>query len=257
MDALHRAVLRIVTVIDEHEVGAIALLLELLGHARAARDPFPLEGMAAEEEQEEHDGEREPVAQLVGGAARHDLRGHVARLPEDAGRLALGAHVVVVADEDVARVRVDEEVAVVEVLVAEAAEVQHPEPLADLHRRGQHRPERPEPDLREEEVPEFIVALGAQAHDVAAAALLILHGEVLRPEERVRGRPVEDVVLEVPAERLGEGLQVPLERHPLPVHLHKVDDALSPAAEYLNYCRASPVSEVNFLVCPEFHSPFF
>ena len=104
------------------------------------------------EEHEEDDGQRIAVAVLVGYAPGHYFGCHIAGFTHDAGLLALGHHIVIVADENVSCFRIDEEVAIVQVLIAVTETVEHHEAIAYLHSSVQHRVETGKLDFRHQEV---------------------------------------------------------------------------------------------------------
>ena len=76
--------------------------------------------MVAVEQEEEDDSEREAIALGIGQRTCHDLGRHVAGLACNAEVSTVEDDIVVVADKDIAYIGVDEEVAIVEVLVAQS-----------------------------------------------------------------------------------------------------------------------------------------
>ena len=59
-----------------------------------------------------------------------------------------------------------------------------------------------------------------------------------------------DVPLEVLVKviSVSGGLGVPLERHLRSLYIHKVNDALTAAAKFLDYCRMISAYEINILI---------
>ena len=143
--------------------------------------------------------------------------------------------IVVVADKDIACLRVDEEVAVVEVLVTESLAMQRLKGIADLDSCAEEGLHGTETLFGEQEAGELNVALGAERHDIAEAAVLHL-GEVLGPEEGRRRRTDTNIGLEVVVEigigGIG-GVRVPLECHLLAIEIHGIDRTLSSLSEKL------------------------
>ena len=85
----------------------------------------PEQRVVAQQQVEQHDGERVPVGDDARhGLAPHDFRRHEVRRAQDVAALAVDADVVVVADLNVARSRIDEQVAETDVGVAQPARVQ-------------------------------------------------------------------------------------------------------------------------------------
>ena len=143
--------------------------------------------------------------------------------------------IVVVADKDIAYIGVDEEVAIVEVLVAQSLAMQCLEGIADMDGCAEEGLHGGEALFGEEKAGELDIVLGAERHDIAEAAVLHL-GEVLGPEEGRRRRTDTNIGLEVVVEigigGIG-GVRVPLECHLLAIEIHGIDRTLSSLSEKL------------------------
>lgn len=117
VDALHRTVAVVGRVADKHCALAEKFALGFGRQARTAKVACALERLVQIDRDEQAHGLREIVGVAVGcRLALHYLRCHISRLAEYAHVNTVGSHVVVVADEHVARAGVDEEVAVVHIL---------------------------------------------------------------------------------------------------------------------------------------------
>ena len=159
--------------------------------------------------------------------------------------------IVVVADQNVTRLRVEEEVAIVEVLVTESLAVQRLEGIADMDSCIEEGLHGTEALFGEQEAGELDVVLGAERHDIAKTAVLHL-GEVLGPKEGGRRRTDTDIGLEVVVE-IGIGsigwMRVPLECHLLAVEVHGIDRSLSALSEELEDTGVLSVGESDGGVC--------
>ena len=117
MDTMHRTIGGIGRMVDEDHVRTKETLLIRLAHAGLCQHAFALEGVIAVEQEEENDGKRETVAIGIGQSTSHDLGSHVTGLTCYAEVGTVEDDIVVVANKDVARLRVNEEVAIIKVLV--------------------------------------------------------------------------------------------------------------------------------------------
>ena len=191
--------------------------------------------MVAVEQEEEDDSEREAIAVGVGQCVCHHLGSHIAGLACNAEVGTMEDDIIVVADKDFARIGVDEEVAIVEVLVAQSLAMQCLEGIADMDGYAEEGLHGTKALFGEQEAGELDVALGAERHDIAKTAVLHL-GEVLGPEKGRGWRTDTDIGLEVVVE-IGIGgisrVGVPLERHLLAAEIHGVNRTLSSLSEKL------------------------
>ena len=153
--------------------------------------------------------------------------------------------IVVVADKDIARIGVNEEVAIVEVLVAQSLAMQCFEGIADMDGCAEEGLHGGEALFGEQKAGELDIVLGTKRHDIAETAVLHL-GEVLGPEEGGRRRTDTDICLEVVVE-IGIGgisrMRVPLECHLLAIEIHGVNCTLSSLSEELEDAGGLTVGE--------------
>ena len=153
--------------------------------------------------------------------------------------------IIVVADKDIARIGVDEEVAVVEVLVAQSLAMQCLEGIADMDGCAEEGLHGGEALFGEQKAGELDIVLGAERHDIAETAVLHL-GEVLGPEKGRGWRTDTDIGLEVVVEigigGIG-GVRVPLECHLLAIEIHGVNRTLSSLSKELEDTGGLTVGE--------------
>ena len=119
------------------------------------------------------------------------------------------------------------------------------EGIADLDGSAEEGLHGTETLFGEQEAGELDVALGAERHDIAEAAVLHL-GEVLGPEEGGRRRTDTDIGLEVVVESGIGGIgrvRVPLECHRFAIEIQGVNRTLSSLSEELEDTGGLTVGE--------------
>ena len=113
MHTVYRTIAGIGRMIDKYHIRTKEAFLVGLSHTGLCQHSFALEGVIAVEQEEKNDGKREAVAVGIGQCACHDLGSHIASLACNAEVSTMEDDIVVVADKDVARLRVNEKVAIV------------------------------------------------------------------------------------------------------------------------------------------------
>ena len=124
MDARHGAVAFVLGVVDEQRLVAVQFLFVLLRHASALGYPSPFQGMIVEKQHEQDYGQRETIRPDIGTLLSPDhFRRHVPAFSENPRIVAIRSHIVVVANQHIPVFRIDEEIAIVQILIAEAFRV--------------------------------------------------------------------------------------------------------------------------------------
>ena len=192
-----------------------------------------LQRVIVEKNQKQDGGQRISVGLGIGkhlALAVDDFGSHVSGLAQNARAGAVFGDVVGIADQHVAGLGIDEEIAVIEVLIAVTVVVQYAERRHDAYTRLGSRSKRREIALaRAENLAEFIIPFGAQTHDIAECAPHILRDGV-GPEKSLVRRTLGGVGFEIVIKfgRLSQGFGlVPFERFFFAVVIHAVDFALT------------------------------
>ena len=141
------------------------------------------------------------------------------------------------ADQDVAGAGMKEDVAEIDVLVAEAACVQFQEALRDTHAQGgtHSQGQLDPPRWGGNQVPDTGIGCIPDRHDVAEAAAIFDFDQVDRPEKSVVRWPALDcarqALTQKGVDRRVAGM-VPFQRKPTALYLDRVDRPLPAGTEY-------------------------
>ena len=212
MNAWHRTVAHVLWVVNEHRMRTEENLLVLLRQASILDHLFPFQWMVVEKQQEQDDGQRETVGLRIGvRLAHHHFRSHVAAFAQDAGLGAGRSHIVVVANQHIAIGGIDEEIAVVQVLVAIARTVQATETVTDVDAGLYHRLHALELHLGQQEVAKLPIGGVTKFHQVAVTSLAVLLRQEERPKESRRRASLVNVMFQIIVEFLFAGLMIPLQ----------------------------------------------
>lgn len=167
-------------VVDKDRLLAVHLILGLLVHNGVIFESFAFIRVAEAERHKKNDGKGEAVGVNVGhlsllcariDVTAHDLGRHVAHLAEYSKIFLVGGHVVVVANEQVARVGIKEEASVVQILVGVSFLVELLEGQAKLDAPPQKRGLVSAFVFTREVGHKGHVVLRSQVHHVAEAVL--------------------------------------------------------------------------------------
>ena len=198
MDARHRTVAGVLRIINEHGMRTEENLLVLLRQASILDQLLPFQRMAVEKQEEKDDGQRETVGLRIGvRLAQHHFGSHVAAFAQDAGLGAGRSHIVVVANQHVAIGGIDEEVAVVEVLVAVARTVQAAETVTDVDACLYHRLHALKLHFGQQEVAKLSIDRIAKFHQVAVTSLAVFLRQEERPKESRRRAALVNVMFQI------------------------------------------------------------
>ena len=162
----------------------------------------------------------------------YHLRCHISSFAEDAHAGLVGCNVIVIADEHIARLGIDEEVAIVHILIAQATDMEFLEGCAYLKAGVQLGMHISKLRMSQDELAHILVLLWAQFHHIAHRAVhLLCDGKW--PYEVRCGSPCMNIVQKIFVEGLSRVLVIPLQGHFLSRHLDKIDNALSALAQFL------------------------
>ena len=200
MQSLNGAIARVIAVMAEY--GFLSEKFALIGGAHACCPhsgcALSLEWVVYHEKSVEYDGEAETVGSCVRTAALGYLRSHVMWLAGNTVVVSVVYDIVVVANNHISAFGVNDETAVIDVLIAVARGMQAAERVADLQAGrefGKFGVEISVGVLVNTEVfAEVDISFRPQAHYIAIAAL-IGFGYGKGPKKCVGGRIVEAIVL--------------------------------------------------------------
>ncbi len=218
---------------DEKRLGAVEFFHRGQVEAGDLALAPALERMVHHEDVEKDDRERIEIGADVGPRfLAHDLGRHEARGAEDiAEAFTIDRDVVVVADGNLARLGIEENVAEGNIAVAEAERVEPQEAVGQLQRHGCEGAEGGI-DHAGHQLGHAAEARLAQRHQVTETGMALADGDVERPEEAVVRRSLVDQALERDTLAAGGAVgEIPLHGAILAVDDGVVDLALSTRAD--------------------------
>ena len=181
--ALYRTVGRILGVGNENRGFAIIALLSLFRHDSLTLRLLALQRVVSQQQQEKDNGKRKLVSSFIRRLSSYNDRWcHVSAFSSNPGLFSKLGNVVVIADQDISGFRVQEEVAVIQILIGESTVMQNPETLYNVDGCIQQRVNTGKINLSDQEIREVIVVIGAQLHNVAKC--IVVHtGDGNGPQE--------------------------------------------------------------------------
>ena len=131
MNVADRPVCFVLRIQNEYRLFAIKLELEFFRETWTLDKTLAFKRMVSEEEQKEHDSQREAICNIVWAVfAPDDFRGHISGFSRNAEICSIGRDIIIVANQHIARCRIDEKVPVIEILVGITFSVKITEAIA-------------------------------------------------------------------------------------------------------------------------------
>ena len=135
MHSAHGAVAVIRRIVNKNRFLSVKLKFKLLREAGCGNDPFAFQRMIEKKQAEKHHRKGESVRHYVwAGHVANDLRSHITRFACNAEAFTVGCNVIVIADKHIPVGRVNEEIAVVQILIRKAVSVQFAEAVCNVQR---------------------------------------------------------------------------------------------------------------------------